>query len=130
MTRRAREGEPVIASLSWAAAELGIGIDTARKLAKAGELPGAFPIGTLWRVSTAEFHRQITARAAATDRPLAVPGAPQDPAELGGGASVAGGRSRRSEGLRGARIAADAPRVTITADEPSLVRRPRRRAAG
>ncbi len=41
--------------LSWAAEHLGIGLSTAYRLAKAGEIPGAFQIGAQWRVSVPAF---------------------------------------------------------------------------
>ena len=41
--------------LSWAAAYLGIGLSTAYRLAKAGQIPGAFQIGTQWRISVPAF---------------------------------------------------------------------------
>lgn len=37
--------------LSWAAAQLGIGISTAYRLVAVGKLPGALRIGSQWRVS-------------------------------------------------------------------------------
>ena len=130
MSRRAGgDPEPIVVSLSWAAAELAISTTTARKLARAGELPGAFPLGNGWRVSTVVFRREIERRAAAAapgpDRPAA--GRPVGPVPLAaaGRTSAQRGAPRRLEGLTGRQIAAEAPRVSITGDGPSLVRRPR-----
>ena len=117
--------EPIVVSLSWAAERLGIGIDHARRLARDGELPGAFRLGDrLWRVSTVEFHRQIAERAAASEHAPA----PVRPLERLSGvewASVPRGAFRRSQGHTGRQIAAEAPRPQITGEEPSLVRRRR-----
>jgi excisionase family DNA binding protein len=41
--------------LSWAAEYLGIGLSTAYRLAKSGQIPGAFLIGSQWRVSVPAF---------------------------------------------------------------------------
>jgi hypothetical protein len=53
----------VIASLSWAAGELKISTETARRWAEKGELPGAFKVGTQWRVSVPVFYREVERRA-------------------------------------------------------------------
>jgi hypothetical protein len=54
------EPEPIVRSLSWAAAELGIAVSTARALAEKGKLPGAFKLGEkLWRVSTVRFRADV-----------------------------------------------------------------------
>ena len=118
--RRKDEPERVIVGLSWAATELEIGIDRARTLARMGELPGAFKLGGIWRVSTAEFRRQVEARAAA-----AAPAPERVEERLAGveWASVPRGAFRRSQGHTGRQIAAGAPRPMVTGDEPSLVRR-------
>lgn len=41
--------------LSWAAEYLGIGLSTAYRVAKAGNMPGAFKVGAQWRVSVPAF---------------------------------------------------------------------------
>jgi excisionase family DNA binding protein len=50
--------------LSWAADELGIGLSTAYRLAKAGEIPGAFKVGAQWRVSVPRFKAEVHGQAA------------------------------------------------------------------
>jgi excisionase family DNA binding protein len=45
--------------LSWAAEQLGIGESTAYRLAPLGQIPGAFKVGTQWRVSVPKFLRQV-----------------------------------------------------------------------
>jgi excisionase family DNA binding protein len=45
--------------LSWAAERLGIGTSTAYRLAAVGKLPGAFQIGSQWRVSIPRFQREV-----------------------------------------------------------------------
>ena len=99
-----RDPEPIIASLSWAAEQLRISTDTARRLAKVGELPGAFQLdGTLWRVSIPVFRAEIERRARARAAPPLRPVAPLE----------------RQSG----------PTVPDGPPEPSLVRRPRRSAS-
>jgi excisionase family DNA binding protein len=44
-----------VAHLSWACEQLDIGLRTGYRLAKAGKIPGAFQIGTQWRVSKPAF---------------------------------------------------------------------------
>ena len=57
--------EPIVVSLSWAAERLEISVETARALARRDELPGAFLLGTRWRVSTVVFRQAIEERARA-----------------------------------------------------------------
>jgi Helix-turn-helix domain len=121
MSPRGADPEPIVVGLSWAARELSIGIDTARRLARAGDLPGAFLLGSQWRVSTVEFRRQIEARAA---RLAPVPQAPSERLAGVEWASVPRGTFRRSQGHTGRRIAAEAPSSTITGDVPLVRRRP------
>lgn len=45
--------------LSWAAAQLGIGVSTAYRLVALGKIPGAFRIGSQWRVSVPRFLAEI-----------------------------------------------------------------------
>jgi excisionase family DNA binding protein len=45
--------------LSWAVEQLGIGISTCYRLAKSGHLPGAFQIGSQWRISVPAFEAQL-----------------------------------------------------------------------
>jgi len=45
--------------LSWAAERLGIGESTAYRLALLGQIPGAFKIGSQWRVSVPKFLREV-----------------------------------------------------------------------
>jgi Helix-turn-helix domain len=131
--RRGGRSEPerLIVGLSWAAAELGVSISTARRLARAGELPGAFVLGDrVWRVSTVEFRRQVEAKATPPDRPVAAPLAPVAPLAAAGRASVPGRALGGTQSHRGRQIAAEAPRPSITGEEPSLVRRKRPRPQG
>jgi GH24 family phage-related lysozyme (muramidase) len=57
----------VIVALSWAAGELKVSTETARRWAEQGELPGAFKVGTQWRVSVPVFYREVERRA--SERP-------------------------------------------------------------
>ena len=100
MTRRAAASsdlpEPGIASLTWAAKQLKISVSTARTRAKNDELPGAFQIGTSWRVATKVFWEEVEALARSkANHPSATGLAPVAP-------------------------------IHPVADGPSLVRRPRR----
>ncbi len=45
--------------LSWAATQLGIATSTAYRLALLGEIPGAFKVGSQWRVSVPKFEREV-----------------------------------------------------------------------
>jgi len=45
--------------LSWAAAQLSIGLSTAYRLAETKRLPGAFKIGAQWRISVPKFLREV-----------------------------------------------------------------------
>ncbi len=54
--------------LSWAAEQCGIGLSTAYRLAKAGKMPGAFQIGSQWRISVPAFHAGIHGTASSTGR--------------------------------------------------------------
>ncbi len=45
--------------LEWAAERLGIGLSTSYRLAKAGKMPGAFQIGSQWRISVPAFEAAI-----------------------------------------------------------------------
>jgi excisionase family DNA binding protein len=45
--------------LSWGAQHLGIGLSTAYRLAKAGQMPGAFQVGVQWRISVPAFEAAI-----------------------------------------------------------------------
>jgi hypothetical protein len=58
--RRPARGLPDdVRHLSWAAAQLGIGVSTAYRLAQAGEVPGAFKVGAQWRVSVPRFLAEV-----------------------------------------------------------------------
>jgi excisionase family DNA binding protein len=48
-----------VAHLSWAAKRLGIGLSTAYRLAAAGQIPGAFKVGSQWRVSKPKFEAEV-----------------------------------------------------------------------
>jgi excisionase family DNA binding protein len=48
-----------IESLDWAANRLGISKSTAYRLAKAGDMPGAFQAGHQWRVSVPRFWAEV-----------------------------------------------------------------------
>jgi excisionase family DNA binding protein len=58
-----------VALLSWAAERLGIATSTAYRLASVGGIPGAFKIGSQWRVSVPKFLREVHGFEAET-RPL------------------------------------------------------------
>jgi len=45
--------------LSWAAEQLGISHSNAYRLAAAGQIPGAWKVGALWRVSVPKFHSEV-----------------------------------------------------------------------
>ena len=45
--------------LSWAAEQLGIASSTAYRLAATGQVPGAFRIGSQWRISVPRFMREV-----------------------------------------------------------------------
>ena len=59
------EPERIIVGLWWAADQLEISTDTAKRLARVGELPGAFQVGTRWRVSVPAFRAEVERRARA-----------------------------------------------------------------
>ena len=124
----ARRGEPerVVVGLSWAAAELGVCVATARRLARRGELPGAFLLGDRWRVSPSAFRAGIEAKAAGTDRPATGPRVTQPTLFPLARPSVPARAPRGSQGHTGRQIAAEAARApfSITGDAP-LVRRRR-----
>jgi hypothetical protein len=48
-----------VKSLSWAADQLGISTSNAYRLAAVGQIPGAFKVGALWRVSVPAFMRIV-----------------------------------------------------------------------
>jgi excisionase family DNA binding protein len=48
-----------VESIAWAARELGISETYAYRLAHSGELPGAFAVGTRWRVSVPRFRAAV-----------------------------------------------------------------------
>jgi excisionase family DNA binding protein len=48
-----------VATLAWAAEQLGIGESTAYRLAPQGEIPGAFKVGAQWRISKPKFLREV-----------------------------------------------------------------------
>ena len=48
-----------IALLPWGASRLGISVSTAYRLAESGQMPGAFKIGSQWRISRPKFEREI-----------------------------------------------------------------------
>ena len=50
--------------LSWGAERLDVGLSTAYRLAKAGKMPGAFQIGSQWRISVPAFEAAIHGRPA------------------------------------------------------------------
>lgn len=45
--------------LSWAAEQLGIGVSTAYRLVAVGKVPGAFRVGSQWRVSVPRFFAEV-----------------------------------------------------------------------
>ncbi|MGD0881551.1 MAG: helix-turn-helix domain-containing protein [Acidimicrobiales bacterium] len=55
--------------LSWAAAQLGIGVSTAYRLVGTGQIPGAFRIGGQWRISVPRFEAEVHGQSNLTDRP-------------------------------------------------------------
>jgi excisionase family DNA binding protein len=48
-----------VRTLRWAAERLGIGVSTAYRLASLGQIPGAFKIGSQWRVSVPKFEAEV-----------------------------------------------------------------------
>jgi excisionase family DNA binding protein len=52
-----------VAHLSWAAKRLGIGLSTAYRLAAAGQIPGAFRVGSQWRISKPKFEAEVHGQA-------------------------------------------------------------------
>jgi excisionase family DNA binding protein len=48
-----------VALLSWAAERLGIAESTAYRLAPLGHIPGAFRVGSQWRISVPKFLREV-----------------------------------------------------------------------
>ena len=48
-----------VASLAWVAERWGVGVSTVYRLAARGEVPGAFKVGALWRVSKVRFEREL-----------------------------------------------------------------------
>jgi hypothetical protein len=48
-----------VESVAWAARELGISETYAYRLAHRGDLPGAFELGTRWRVSVPRFRAAV-----------------------------------------------------------------------
>jgi excisionase family DNA binding protein len=59
-------------TIAEASAALGISVWLGRRLAKQGQLPGAFPIGGVWRVHRATFHAELERLAAG--QPASAPG--------------------------------------------------------
>ena len=45
--------------LSWAAERLGIAESTAYRIAPQGGIPGAFRVGSQWRISVPKFEREV-----------------------------------------------------------------------
>jgi excisionase family DNA binding protein len=60
-TQGARSLPADVKPLSWAAERLGIGVSTAYRLAPLGEIPGAFKVGSQWRISVPRFERLVRA---------------------------------------------------------------------
>jgi len=63
-TNRAERRHPTtlpddVEHLVWGAERLDIGLSTAYRLAKAGKMPGAFQIGSQWRISVPAFEAAI-----------------------------------------------------------------------
>lgn len=52
-------GDPNLVSLAEAARLLGVSESTARRLAVAGELPGAIKVARYWRVSLPRMRREL-----------------------------------------------------------------------
>lgn len=50
---------PDVELLSWAAEHLGIATSTAYRLAPLGQIPGAFRVGSQWRISVPKFEREV-----------------------------------------------------------------------
>lgn len=48
-----------VENLEWAAVQLDISMTTAYRLAQRAELPGAFKVGGLWRISVPKFLQSI-----------------------------------------------------------------------
>jgi excisionase family DNA binding protein len=48
-----------VRTIAWAAARLGISVSTAARLARAGKLPGAFRVGSRYRISVPRFEREV-----------------------------------------------------------------------
>ena len=48
-----------VKTLSWAAAQLGIGVSTAYRIVGTGQIPGAFRVGGQWRVSVPRFLAEV-----------------------------------------------------------------------
>ena len=49
--------------LSYAAEQLSIGLSTAYRLAAAGQIPGAFRVGSQWRISVPRFQAVVHGQA-------------------------------------------------------------------
>jgi len=58
-TKQDPSPESHVQPLSWAAAQLSIGLSTAYRLAETKRLPGAFKIGAQWRISVPKFLREV-----------------------------------------------------------------------
>ena len=57
-----------VKTLSWAAAQLGIGVSTAYRIVGTGQIPGAFRVGGQWRVSVPRFLAEVHGGSDPTDR--------------------------------------------------------------
>jgi hypothetical protein len=121
-----RDEVPPTIGLDEAARWLGLSYESARQRAKAGRLPGAFQIGTRWRVSRRGILREIERLAGLNAHEPVI-----RPERLGAGADrppgpmVPAAALKRSQGLSQVKKAAPA---FIAASEPSLVHKRARKS--
>jgi hypothetical protein len=109
---------PPTIGLDEAARWLGLSYESARQRAKAGRFPGAFQIGTRWRVSRRAILREIERLAGlGAHEPVVAPMRPNQP-------QPARVPAAPPDGSRGDSALTSSPRF-IAASEPSLVRRRR-----
>jgi hypothetical protein len=118
-----RDEVPPTIGLDEAARWLGLSYESARTRAKAGRLPGAFQIGTRWRVSRRALLREIERLAGLNAHEPVVPHVrPVAPAR----AHV---RPAALDGSRGVSALTKAgPGTFIAASEPSLVHKRARKS--
>lgn len=103
---RVTQMPPDLLTIPQAAERLGISRTSAWRRAKAGELPGAFKIGALWRVSVVKLDRFIHGDTAhgSPDRPSSGARADVAPVTADGSGGGTDGRETRSSAqpVRGA----------------------------